>query len=71
VLDRYGNPVQRTVRLYMRDNGKLVNQTTSDPTTGDYSFIIGDTKVYQAICLADDSAEGKVFNDQIYRVIPN
>jgi hypothetical protein len=71
VVDRYGNPVQRIVRLYLRANGKLVSETLSDQSTGEYSFTIGDSSMYQAICLADDTAEGQIFNDQIYRVIPN
>jgi hypothetical protein len=73
VVDRYGNPCSRKVRLYNRENGHLLQDIQSDAVTGVYRFNIGSRlpTEYAAVCFADDTAEGKIFNDQIYRVIPN
>ena len=58
--------IERTVRLYDRSTGVLVDSTTS--TSGEFSFT-GLTNIeYQVICL--DDSDGTEYNDLIYRVYP-
>ena len=71
VLDSSGLPASRAVRLYQRSTGVLLGTTTSDPVTGAYSYDVS-THIGQvdAVALADDVAEGHVYNDKIHRLIP-
>jgi hypothetical protein len=71
VRDRYGNPASRAVCIYARDTGHLIGRVVSDPLTGEYSYAVPAQGEYAAVCFTDDAAEGQIFNDQIYRVIPN
>jgi hypothetical protein len=57
----------RTVRLYLRSTGALVNEMTSDPTTGAYSLAAPDEEV-QRVVLDDDA--GTLYNDLLDRVVP-
>ena len=70
IIGADGQPASRTVRLYRRDTGGLVDSTTSDSTTGEYSFVtspsLGSVPL-QCVALADESI---TYNDLLHRVIP-
>lgn len=69
VRDGSGNPAARTLRIYRRDTGALVAETTSDGTTGAYTKDLAFmTEEMQVICL--DDASGIVENDLILRTFP-
>jgi len=69
VTDAAGNPAARTVRAYRRDTGQLVHETTSSAVDGSYSLLLGDVGEIDRVVIADDVAEGVVYNDIIDRVI--
>jgi len=63
------NFVSRKVRLYNRDSGELISETTSD-SNGDFSITLASQNECYAVCLDDDS--GVEYNALIYdRIIPN
>ncbi len=68
VTNDSGAPAARTVRVYRRDTGALLGETTSNGTTGAYSFTSTHSGEVQVVCL-DDSA-GTVYNDLILRATP-
>ena len=69
VYDSNNNPASRVVRLYSRSTGDLMAQTTSNGTTGAYSFgSLSSTDEVQVICL-DDSG-GSLENDLVHRTFP-
>lgn len=69
VYDSSNNPASRVVRLYSRSTGNLMAQTTSNGTTGAYSFgSLTSTDEVQVVCL-DDSG-GSLENDLVHRTFP-
>lgn len=69
VRDSSGAPVSRALRIYRRDTGALVGETTSDATTGAYSKNVGFlANEMQVVCL--DDAGGTLENDLILRTYP-
>lgn len=49
-------PVARTVRLYLRSDGALADETTSSGADGSYSFTVADkTTLYYVVALDDDA----------------
>lgn len=67
ITDDNGNPCQRTVRVYDRATGALIEEVLSNATTGAYKVVTSVAEVQRIVL--DDSA-GVVFNDLIDRVIP-
>lgn len=67
VKDASGANTARTVRLYRRSDGMFIGSTTSDPTTGNYSFQSFYDGEIQRIVLDDDA--GALYNDLIDRVL--
>ena len=67
VKDASGANVARTVRIYRRSDGMYIGSTTSDPTTGGYSFQSLYDGEMQRIVLDDDA--GTLYNDLIDRVL--
>ena len=71
VTDSTGAPVARTVRGYDRSTGLLIDETISDVVTGSYELTdMTTSSEVQRIVLADDEAEGTIYNDIIDRIIP-
>ena len=70
VTDDDGQPAARTVRAYRRSSGVFLAETTSSAVDGSYTLSIAGSGEVQRIALADDVAEGVVYNDKIDRVIP-
>lgn len=68
VRDVNGLPVQRTVRIYTRSTGALQGTTTSNATTGVYSFVTATTDEVNVVCLSDATTTTE--NDLILRAIP-
>ena len=54
VLDDAGDPCARTVRLYNRSTGALAGSTTSNASTGAFSFSV-ESGTYYAVVLDDDA----------------
>jgi hypothetical protein len=69
ITDDNNLPCQRTIRAYNRATGALLGSTTSDPSTGAYSFTFASTDEVQLVAL--DDAAGTVYNDKILRVTPS
>lgn len=67
VKDASGANAARTVRLYRRSDGRFIGSTTSNPSTGDYSFDSFYGGEIQRIVLDDDA--GTLYNDLIDRVL--
>ena len=67
VKDASGANAARTVRLYRRSDGMFIGSTTSDPSTGNYSFDSFYGGEMQRIVLDDDA--GALYNDLIDRVL--
>lgn len=67
VKDASGANTARTVRFYRRSDGMFIGSTTSDPTTGNYSFQSFYDGEMQRIVLDDDA--GTLYNDLIDRVL--
>lgn len=67
VKDASGANAARTVRLYRRSDGMFIGSTTSDPSTGNYSFDSFYGGEIQRIVLDDDA--GTLYNDLIDRVL--
>ena len=67
VKDASGANAARTVRLYRRSDGMFIGSTTSDPSTGNYSFDSFYGGEMQRIVLDDDA--GTLYNDLIDRVL--
>ncbi len=64
VTDADGNPAERTIRLYNRTTGALLESEQSDSVTGEFEFQdIGDAEFY-VVAVADGAEEP----DLIYRV---
>ena len=62
--------VERTVRLYKRSTGELVDEGISDSVDGGFSFIIPDQTEHYVVAL-DDISDATDYNALIYdRVIP-
>jgi len=68
VIDSNANGVARTIRVYRRDTGALLGETTSSLTSGAYSLTVSYTGEVQVVLL--DDAAGTVENDQILRTTP-
>lgn len=68
VRDDAGDPAERTVRVYARSTGALLEEVLSDPVTGAYSVVTASAGEVQVVVL-DDSA-GELYNDIIMRVVP-
>ena len=68
ITDASGLPCQRTIRVYARSTGALLQTTQSDITTGAYSVTLATDDEVQRIVLDDDA--GDFYNDLIDRVIP-
>jgi hypothetical protein len=68
ITDAEGNPCVRIVRAYDRTTGILLGETTSNASTGIYTFTGLSTSEVQRIVL--DDAAGTLYNDLIDRVIP-
>jgi hypothetical protein len=66
VLNDVSNPSARTVRVYDRQSGVMLDSTTSDATTGNYSLTINSVSEVNLVCLDDEA--GTVYNDLIKRV---
>lgn len=69
IRDSAGAPAARTVRVYRRDNGALLKQTVSDPTTGDYTAALLQDGGECNVVFLDDAA-GTTYNDLIARAMP-
>ena len=67
VKDASGANAARTVRIYRRSDGMYVGSTTSDSSTGNYSFDSFYGGEMQRIVLDDDA--GTLYNDLIDRVL--
>ena len=67
VKDASGANAARTVRIYRRSDGMFIGSTTSDPSTGNYSFDSFYGGEMQRIVLDDDA--GTLYNDLIDRVL--
>lgn len=67
VKDASGANAARTVRLYRRSDGMFIGSTTSNPSTGNYSFDSFYGGEIQRIVLDDDA--GALYNDLIDRVL--
>ena len=67
VKDASGANAARTVRLYRRSDGMFIGSTTSNPSTGNYSFDSFYGGEIQRIVLDDDA--GTLYNDLIDRVL--
>ena len=67
VKDASGANAARTVRLYRRSDGMFIGSTTSNPSTGAYSFDSFYGGEIQRIVLDDDA--GTLYNDLIDRVL--
>lgn len=67
VKDASGANAARTVRIYRRSDGMYIGSTTSDPSTGNYSFDSFYGGEMQRIVLDDDA--GALYNDLIDRVL--
>ena len=67
VKDASGANAARTVRLYRRSDGMFIGSTTSNPSTGNYSFDSFYGGEVQRIVLDDDA--GTLYNDLIDRVM--
>lgn len=67
VKDASGSNAARTVRFYRRSDGMFIGSTTSDPSTGNYSFDSFYGGEMQRIVLDDDA--GTLYNDLIDRVL--
>lgn len=68
MVQQEGGAASRTVRLYRRDTGALLGSTTSNATTGAYSFTTAFNGEVQVVCL--DDAAGTTYNDLIARTTP-
>ena len=68
VLDSGGNPLVRTIRVYRRDTGAFLAETTSSGSTGAWSVTDAYTGEVQVVML-DDSG-GEFENDKIHRTTP-
>ena len=68
ILDSNLTPAVRTLRVYRRDTGALLGETTSSPTTGAWAFSDPYTGEVQVVML--DDALGTLENDQILRTTP-
>jgi hypothetical protein len=58
-----GNPVSRIVRAYRRDTGELVDETTSNSSTGYYYLNTTYSGTHSLVCL--DAEGGESYNDLI------
>lgn len=65
VRDQFGAPASRTVRLYNRATGALLDTTTSN-ASGEYFFTTGSTAEVQVVALSPSSG----LNDIITRATP-
>lgn len=68
ILDINGNGVARVVRVYRRDTGVFIAETTSSAVDGSYSV----TSIFEgevSVVMLDD-AIGSIENDQILRTTP-
>lgn len=68
IRDASGSPAERVVRLYRRDTGAFLVETTSDGSTGAYSATIAYAGEVQRIVLDDDGVT--LYNDIVDRVFP-
>jgi len=68
VRDSGGSFAQRTVRVYRRDTGKLLNSADSSASTGAYSIAVEYASEVNVVML--DDVSGTVENDQIHRSTP-
>jgi hypothetical protein len=68
ITDINGGGVLRTVRLYQRDTGTLLDSVLSNAVSGAYSFTTAYTGEVQVIMV--DDAAGSIENDQILRTTP-
>lgn len=68
VRDSSGAPCARTIRAYRRDTGALIASTTSNATTGEFSFNLPTLHELNLVYL--DDAGGTFENDLINRVVP-
>ena len=68
ILDINGNGVARVVRVYRRDTGAFIAETTSSAVDGSYSV----TSIFAgevSVIMLDD-AIGSIENDQVLRTTP-
>jgi hypothetical protein len=68
VLDQSANPARRLVRAYIRNGGRYVGETYSDPTTGAYTIVGVDNVEHNLIAFDDDGSPTE--NDLILRTTP-
>ena len=68
VKDSGGSGVQRTVRVYRRDTGKLLNWGDSSASTGAYSIPVEYASEVNVVKL--DDVSGTTENDEIHRSTP-
>lgn len=67
IYDDASTPCARIVRAHRRADGYLMDETTSDASTGAYSLQCTADEVYRVVF--DDDA-GTLYNDLVDRVIP-
>lgn len=68
ILDTNSSPAVRTLRVYRRDTGALLGETTSNASTGAWSLTVTYTGEVQVVML--DDVLGTLENDQILRTTP-
>lgn len=68
IIDSHKNGVERKIRIYARESGLLIAETTSSRTDGRWTISIDYEKEVQVILLDDN--DGTFENDQITRTTP-
>lgn len=69
VTDDSGSPAARTVRLYDRATGTMINKQISNAGDGTYSMYVATTNEVDVVVL-DDETVAPIQNDLVERVIP-
>ncbi|MFW6001922.1 MAG: DUF2341 domain-containing protein [archaeon] len=70
-VEEEGSPVERTVRLYKRSSGELVEETTSDGGTGEFAFTGMKNNDEHYVVALDDISDETDYNALIYdRIVP-
>lgn len=69
ITDGDGVPAARRVLVIDRTLGEIVHDTMSNAETGQYVAPIATAGEYTRVVLADDAAEGVVYNDIVDRII--
>lgn len=74
IRDSNGDPALRRALLVHREGGTELEATMSEggtPDPGYYRFVLASAEEFDRIAIADDAAEGQLFNDLIDRILPS